>query len=121
MPKKPTKKLVKQGETNHEDAASVAKDTMLDALLFLRTEIRGIADKSIKPKGHDAASRIAWLTEKVARIDGERRKGAAAEDRRLGRITYDDVIEWARRQSRDLRARLIRDLIALDAKGSVLG
>ena len=91
-----------------------------EALTAILAEIRGIRAGEIKPEGHDAASRIAWLAQRAASVAAEQRKAEAGELRKLNPTV---VMVWIRQQTPEYRARLLREAAAIDSKErrSVLG
>lgn len=113
----------KTDEKPIESAEELAAAVFLEALSAIRTEIKGIADGSIKPEGHDRASRIAWLAGKATSIAAELRKAQAAADAATKKISSDTLVSWAKLQTREARARLTAAIAAIDSptRKSVLG
>jgi phage terminase Nu1 subunit (DNA packaging protein) len=103
-----------------DPTSDLAASIFGEALTAILAEIRGIRAGKIKPKGHDAASRIAWLAQRAASVAAEQRKAEAAE---LRKLTPAVVMIWIRQQTAEYRARLLRDVTAIDSKErrSVLG
>lgn len=115
-----TRKRTKTTSPLPDDTAGLAASIFQESLSAILTEIRGIAAKTIKPKGHDAASRIAWLAQRAAAVAAEQRKAEASELKKLSPVI---VLTWIREQTPEYRARLVREVTAIDAKErrSVLG
>ena len=103
-----------------ESSTDIAESIAAESLTAIRTEIRGIVTGKIKPKEHDAASRIAWLAQKASAIGAEQRKAEAAERKRIAELNYGDVLAYIRQLSTDRRAHLMREVQALEETRSVL-
>lgn len=110
---------VSTDESTSELAASIFRE----ALAAIRTEIRGIIGKTIKPKGHDPASRIAWLAQRAAAVAAEQRKAESGELAAIRKLSPVVVLTWIKQQTPEYRARLLREVAAIDTKErrSVLG
>jgi len=106
-----------------ESLSDLAQSIFTESLTAIRDEIRGIIAHRIKPKGHDPASRVAWLAKQAASVSAEQRKAEKGELDALKRLTAAQVILWVRQQPVEARARIARDIAALDSKErkSVLG
>lgn len=106
-----------------ESTSDIAASIFSESLTAIRKEIRGIADKSIKPKGHDPASRIAWLAQRAAAVAAEQRKAEKADIDATRKLTAAVVMTWIKLQPVEYRARLLREVAAIDARDrkSVLG
>jgi hypothetical protein len=120
---KPTTKQPDEPQLPPETTAAIASSIFAESLTAIRKEIRGIADGSIEPGEHDAVSRIAWLAEKASKVEAERRKAEKSELDVILRISYAVMVTWAKKQTTEVRARLVRDITAIDAteRRSVLG
>jgi len=122
MPRKHTKTAAVAPPKPADDlpTADLAAAIFAESLGAILREIRGIASGSIKPQGHDAASRIAWLAGRAASVAAEQRKAESGE---LRKLTPAIVLTWIREQAPEYRARLAREVTAMDAKErrSVLG
>src|SRR4051812_11444382 len=90
-------------------STELAESIAVESLQAIQKEIRGIAKKTIKPKGHDPASRIAWLASKASMISAEQRKVQALERRGLESLTPASVLTWFRRLDRDERQQLVAE------------
>lgn len=119
MAKKPTPAAPPTSETTSDLAASIFHES----LSAIRDEIRGIVSKKIKPKGHDPASRVAWLAKQAASVAAEQRKAEAGELAAIRKLSPATVLLWIRQQTPEYRARLLREVTAIDSKErrSVLG
>lgn len=118
MMKKQPKPTPKTCETTSEIAASIYSES----LSAIRDEIRGIVSGKIKPKGHDRASRIAWLAKNAASVAAEQRKAEKGELESIRKLSFAVVLTWIKEQTAEARARLIRDVVAIDSqRKSVLG
>ena len=106
-----------------DSTSELAAAIFSESLSAILTEIRGIADKTTKPKGHDPASRIAWLAQRAAAVAAEQRKAEAGEIAAIKRLSPAVVLTWIKQQSPEYRARLLREVTAIDTKErrSVLG
>jgi len=120
---KPTTKAADQVEEAPESTAAIASSIFAESLKAIRKEIRGIANGNIEPDEHDPVSRIAWLAEKASKVEAERRKAEKSEIDSIRKITPAVMMTWAKLQTPELRARMVRDITALDAteRRSVLG
>lgn len=110
-----------------ETGSQLAADVFSLSLRAIRDEILRILSGS-KPKGGgraggDATTRIANLSARAAVLAGELRKAEKAEFGAARELTHAMVLTWARQLSRDARARLLRDVGAIDNpnRRSVLG
>lgn len=119
MPTKNTKPRANAAEAI-DPTSDLAASIFGEALTAILAEIRGIRAGKIRPKGHDAASRIAWLAQRAASVAAEQRKAEAGELRKLNATV---VMVWIRQQTAEYRARLLREVAAIDSKErrSVLG
>ena len=110
-------------KTEDESPQSLASEVFSAALGAIRDEINAIAAGKVKPQGHDPASRIAWLAAQATKIAAEDRKATAAHDAATKRIGFDTLIAWARLQSKEVRAKLVAAITAIDnaTRKSVLG
>jgi hypothetical protein len=117
------KKAAKSTKKVVDDPAEVAASIYRESLLAIREEIRGIIDGAIKPKKHDATSRIAWLAKQASQVAAEQRKAEKAEMDALKRLSPIAVIAWCRQQTVETRGRIVREVAAIDERGgrSVLG
>lgn len=106
-----------------ESAPDLAAAIFGEALTAILAEIRGIRAGTIKPKGHDAASRIAWLAQRSAAVAAEQRKAEKAESDATRKLTPAVILAWVRLQTPEYRARLVREVSNIDARErkSVLG
>jgi hypothetical protein len=110
-------------KTDAEEPQDVAAEAFGEALMAIRDEIRGIRTGKITPKEHDKASRIAWLASKATTIAAELRKAEAAANAATKKISIDTLVAWAKLQTREVRAKLVTAIGALDSSSrkSVLG
>lgn len=113
-------KRTKPHATTSESVLDDVLETMKEGVGHIRDEIRKIAKGKAKENGHDNASRIAFLTSKVGSIADSLRKVEAAKAKQQGGVTAEAVVAWARDQSRQERARLVRELQELDSRKSGL-
>ena len=67
----------------------------------------------------DLASHLAWLTKNLAQIGGEVRKMESHEAKQD--LTDATLVDHFRKLTPDRRAQWVRDIMAMDRKGSVLG
>jgi hypothetical protein len=113
----------KQTESVVEPTHGLASAIFTESLTAILGEIRGIIAKTIKPKGHDPASRIAWLAKQAAAVAAEQRKAEAGELAAIRKLSPAAVLLWVRQQTPEYRARLVREVAAIDARErkSVLG
>jgi hypothetical protein len=85
-------------------------DTLRFGLAAIDREIRLIASGKAAENGHDAASRIAYLTQRVGAIADSVRKVEAARAKRLDAITPAAVQAWFRGLPRPEQAGFLREL-----------
>ena len=118
MRKKSAKSSSKAAETAPEIAASIAVETLTE----IRAEIRGLLDGSRQRRG-DKMVRIALLAQRASQVAAEQRKAAKGEGDAIRRLSPAVVLAWVRQQTAEYRARLVRDVAAIDAseRRSVLG
>lgn len=95
----------------------------IQALTKAPAELGEVAKGKTAVGAHDPTDRIAMLASKVAVIVGEQRKLEKARTKELADLTSTDVVAWARMQSKESRARVLRELAAIDNpnRRSVLG
>lgn len=108
-------------ESATETLLEESVDTLRYGLKQIRREIELIATGKAKDNGHDAGSRIAFLTVRVGTIADSVRKVEAARAKRVSAITKSQVLAYLRQLDVAERAQLIREMQALDRGGSVLG
>lgn len=109
--------------------ADLAASIFDESLTFLLEQIRDIkskktpATKKGQPKGLDPAYRVAVLAKHAAQVAAEQRKAEKAIADSLKKLTPTQIIAWAKQQPSDVRARLVRELVAIDSneRRSVLG
>lgn len=111
----------KNTSASSQSSAELAEAIAIESLEAIQKEIRGIATKKIKPKGHDPASRIAWLASKASAISAEQRKSEALNRRTLDALTPAQVLAWFRRLEREERQQLLAEVEQIDQEGSALG
>jgi hypothetical protein len=87
----------------------------------LKTEIEAVIADEAEDNGHDKASRIAFLMQRVGSIADSLRKVEGARNKRLTELTLPQVVAWIRAQSKDVQAQVTRELHAMDRRGGVLG
>ncbi|HZJ68271.1 MAG TPA: hypothetical protein VFD36_32440, partial [Kofleriaceae bacterium] len=95
----------------------------VEALTAIRAEIRGVIDGSGKARRGDKTVRIAQLAQKAALVAAETRKAEKGELDAIRRLSPAVVMTWIRQQTAEYRARLLREVQAIDSKErrSVLG
>lgn len=96
------------------------KDVYELALGYLHEQIASVIDGTAGESRHDPAYRVATLVRMVAQVDAERRKARAAEDKRVGSLSRQLVISWFRSLPEEERRSVAREVVAMDAGGSVL-
>lgn len=118
-----SKKPVETPSDPDETVADIAASIFREALSAIRTEIRGVVGGRIVPKGHEPAAHVAWLAKQAASVASELRKAEKGELDALKRLTAAQILLWVRQQPAEVRARVARDVAALDSKErkSVLG
>lgn len=106
-----------------ETAAEVAASMALEALTAIRKEIRGIIDGSANSRRGDKTARIAQLAQRGALVAAEVRKAEQRDIAAVQKLSPAVVMTWVRAQTAEYRARLVRDVTALDDpdRRSVLG
>lgn len=110
----------KAASAKPEDTAACIFD---ESLAYILDEIRGIVNGDVEPEEHDAASRVARLAKQAASVAAEKRKAENADLTAIKKLSPSVVMTWVKAQSAEFRSRLVRDIVALDAKErrSVLG
>jgi hypothetical protein len=105
-----------------ETAADIAASISAASLSVIRDEITTLSAAKGRARRH-AIGRIAQLARQAAPIAAEHRKAEKAELAAIARLSPTVVMTWIRQQSPEYRARLVRDVAAIDgaARKSVLG
>ena len=118
-----TRKTAKSPSKTDETAAEVASSIAVEVLSELRKEIRGVIDGSAKSRRGDKHMRIAQLGLKAAVVAAEQRKAEKGELDAIRKLSPEVVMTWIRQQTAEYRARLVREVSAIDSKErrSVLG
>lgn len=113
-----TKSPKSSSESPSELAATIASE----ALTVIRDEIRLFSDRKGRSRRH-AISRIATLARQAAPIAAEARKAEKADLDAIKRLSPAVVLTWIKAQTAEYRARLVREVSAIDNKErrSVLG
>lgn len=113
----------KQATEAAESTTDLAASIFSESLTFIRDEIRAISSKKKAVKGHDAASRIAWLAKNAASVAAEQRKAEKGELDAVKKLSPAVIMTWIKEQTPEYRARLVREVAAIDsgARKSVLG
>lgn len=106
-----------------ESTSAIASAALRESVVRIRTEINELAGGKMKPKPKDPIMRIGALMKILGPIAAELRKADKAREDSVRRITGAVVSEWIRLQTPEYRARLVREIEALDSKErrSVLG
>lgn len=118
-----SKKKPKSPTRAPETASEIAESIAVEALSAVRREIRGVIDGSGPSRRGDKVARVAALAQKAAAVAAEQRKAQKAELAAILRLTPQAVMTWIRQQAPEYRARLVREVTAIDApnRRSVLG
>lgn len=92
-------------------------------LAGLQTYVDAMSEVVGESTDPESAESFAHLLTKVAQVAGELRKAEKLELDALKKLTPAEIFVWAKQQTPELRARLVRDITALDAveRKSVLG
>lgn len=106
--------------TKKKPPESKGKDVYELALGYLHQQIQLVIDGTAGKSRHDPAYRVATLVKMIAQVDAERRKARAAEDKRIGNLSRQLVISWFRSLPEEERRSVAREVVAMDAGGSVL-
>lgn len=95
----------------------------LEALTAIRKEIRGVIDGSSPSRRGDKTARIAQLAQRGAIVAAEVRKSEKLEGDAIRKLSPAVVMTWIKAQTAEYRARLVRDVTALDdpMRRSLLG
>lgn len=116
------KKQPSQPDDTNETPEELARDAFTLALRQVRDEIRDIRSGKTKPKEpHTPTETIAYLAKQASGFAAELRKAESEERKRIGRIRHEEIIAALRGWPKDRRAALLREAMAIDAEGSVLG
>lgn len=118
-----TKKQAEAPTTSAETASEIATSIAVEVLSEIRKEIRGVIDGSGKQRRGDKTLRLAQLAQKAALVSAEQRKAEKADLDAIKRLSPAVVMAWIKAQTAEYRARLVRDVAAIDSKErrSVLG
>lgn len=118
-----SKKTTQLPTDTPESAAEIASTMAVEALTAIRKEIRGIIDGSAPARRGDKTVRIAQLAQRGAVVAAEQRKAEQAELSAVMKLSPAVVMTWIKAQTAEYRARLVRDVAALDggSRKSVLG
>ncbi len=100
------------------DVAAAIFDESLRAIL---DEIRGIRAGKVDTAPHSPVTRIAWLAQRASSTIAEQRKVETARRKRDEELTLPQVVAWLRAQAPEDRARVARELSAMERRGGVLG
>jgi len=119
-------KKQQQPDAAPQDLAATIFD---ESLSFILEEIRLIkttkdaAPKKGEKRGPDRAYRVSVLAKHAAQVAAEKRKAEKADVDALKKLTHTQIVSWAKQQGSDVRARLVRELVAIDSneRRSVLG
>lgn len=113
--------MANKTKTDAESVLGLSIELLHEGLTALRTELKSVITDKAKDNGHDKASRIAFLTQRVGSIADSLRKVEAARAKRDGELTLARIVAWLRDQPKDVKAQLGRELVAMDRRGGVLG
>jgi uncharacterized protein (UPF0371 family) len=86
----------------------------------LQVELELVIDDKAGDNGHDKASRIAFLMQRVGSTADSLRKVEAARAKRASEMTLAQVIAWLRQQSKAVKAQVVRELHAMEMPRGVL-
>lgn len=106
-----------------ETTAELATSIFSESLSVIREEIRVLALTKPGRARRGAIARIASLAKQAAPIAAEQRKAEKGEFDAIRRLSAGVIMTWIRQQTPEYRARLVREVTAIDAKErrSVLG
>lgn len=118
-----TRKSRKSPSKEPDSSSDFAARIFSTSLSYLLDQITAITTGKVTPKGHDPASRVAWLAGRAASVAAEQRKAEKGELDAILRLSPAVVLKWIKGQSADYRARLVREVAAIDSQDrkSVLG
>jgi hypothetical protein len=105
-----------------ETTSELATSIFSESLTVIREEIRALAGRKGRARRH-AIRAIASLAKQAAPIAAEQRKAEKGELDAIRRLSASVIMAWIRQQTPEYRARLVREVTAIDARErkSVLG
>ncbi len=106
-----------------ETTTELATSIFAESLSVIREEIRKLAATAPGRSRRGAIRQIASLAKQAAPIAAEQRKAEKGELDAVRRLSPAVILAWVRQQTPEYRARLVREVTAIDAKErrSVLG
>jgi len=111
----------KTGIEDAETAGEVAADIARITLRAIRAQIQALGGGAATSA---ATKQVAQLAERAAKVSAELRKAEKGAVDALDRVSPGALLAWMQRQTPEFRARHIREVAAMDARGergSVLG
>lgn len=112
------KKKPKKPALEPRDGAAVAESVFSQALAAIDDEIRGLRNGTLKPGKYDTASRIAFLAKNAASFAGELRKARAADEKKRGSLSAQEIVARVREMEPNERAHVLAELgLVAEGKG----
>lgn len=113
--------MAKQTKPTTESVLEQSVELLHMGLGALKTELALVISGKAGDNGHDKASRIAFLMQRVGGTADSLRKVEGARAKRNSELSLALVIAWIRQQSKDVQAQVTRELYAIEhRKGGVL-
>jgi hypothetical protein len=114
--------MVKTAKTHEPDkkTADVIREGLEEAVQVIRDDIH---EARMSAQGTPERAAVPRMAAQLVAIGCEIRKAAKAELNSLRDITPAAMLQWVRLQTPEVRARLVKDITAIDApaRRSVLG
>lgn len=120
---KPTPKSSKHDDASNDSLVKRGSDSLGVALAALHsyiTKAAKVLDETEVERAESTATHLAQLATRVAQIVGELRKVEHHEARSNTEITPRQLLEVCRKMNAADRIQFMRDVQAMDRKGSVL-
>lgn len=110
-------KVPKPHETDKK-TADVIREGLEEAVQVIRDDIH---EARMSSPGTPERAAVPKMAAQLVAIGCEIRKAAKAEANALRELTPSVLVAWAKLQTVEARARIVRELLAIDSRKSVLG
>jgi len=110
------KKQPKQTARDAETTQTIAQDVYALTIRAIRDEIRSLLSGKSKPKGDfTVVETCAYLTKQASTFAAEQRKAEKSDMDAIRKLSPATMLAWVKAQTPEYRARLVRDIAAMDA------
>jgi len=112
--------MSKDTESPSETTSAAPVEALRSAMRIISAEI---LDAEASKKGSRKRAHVPRLAAQAVMLFAELRKAEKAQAQAAAELSHGLVLSWAKQQTREVRARLLRDLEAIDNphRRSVLG